>query len=77
MVRFPAGVTNASLFQSVLYGSGAHTAPHSVGTGITARGVKSATHLYVVPELRTSGVIPPLLIRVGGMDMDCFTFCCG
>jgi len=77
MVRFPARVINLSLFQSVLYGYGAHTSPYSVGTGITARGVKSATHLYVVPKLRTSRVIPLLLIRVGGMDTDCFTFCCG
>jgi hypothetical protein len=77
LVLFPAGVTNVSLFQTVQNGSGAHTDPYSVGTGITGRGVKSATHLYVVPKLRTSGVIPPLLIRVRGMDMDCFTFCCG
>lgn len=71
------GRGNKSLFQSVQNGSGAHTAPYSVGPGITGRGEKSATHLYVVPKLRTSGVIPPLLIRVRGMDMDYFTFFCG
>lgn len=77
MVRFPAGVTNLSIFQSVQNGYGAHTAPYSVGTRMTGRGVKSATHLYVVPKLGTSGAIPPLLICVRGMGMDYFTFCCG
>jgi hypothetical protein len=77
MVRFPAGVTNVSLFQSVQNDSGADIAAYSVGPGITGRGEKSATNLYVVPKLGTSGVIPPLLIRFRGMHMGYFTFCCG
>jgi hypothetical protein len=65
MGRLPAGVANSSMFQS---GSGGHT----VGTGITDRGVKVATHLYVVCKLRTSGVIPPLLICVRGRTRTAF-----
>ena len=65
-------------FQKVQTGSAAHQTSCSMSTGVHCRqtstlGLNLTTH-HLRPKLRKSGVIPPPLTRIRGVDTDNFTF---
>jgi hypothetical protein len=62
-VPFPIGDGNISLHHRVQTGSGAYSASYSMGTGgsipaggLSCRGVKLSTHLYLAPRSRMRGL---------------------
>jgi len=72
--RMPAGAT----FQKVQTGSGAHQTSYSMSTGVhsrqtSTRALNLTTH-RLGPKIRKSGVIPPPLTCLRGVDADNFTF---
>jgi hypothetical protein len=61
-VRIPTGSRHSSLLQNVQNGSGVHTAPCTMGTGVLSqkksdRGVKLTSHLLLVLRLGMSEAI--------------------
>jgi len=63
-------VRKASLFESVQTGFAEYPASYEMGTTVSDRGVKLATHYHLTPTTKVSGTIPPLRLYIHGVQSD-------
>ena len=64
--------SDASLFESVQTGFAEYPASYEMGTAVSDRGVKLATHYHLVSTIKMSGTIPPLRPYIHGVQRDRF-----